>query len=58
MDLILDANEQEVLISVLTVAISDLTDEIAHTDRYQLRQELKDQKRVLREILVRLNGEG
>jgi hypothetical protein len=56
MELILDTKEQEILTSALTSAISDLGPEIAHTEKYELRQELKERKNVLREILGRLSG--
>ena len=39
MELILDTKEQEILTSALTSAISDLGPEIAHTEKYELRQE-------------------
>ncbi len=55
MDLSLDTKEQEILGLVLAGAISDLGDEIAHTEKYELRQDLKERKNVLREILGRLS---
>ncbi len=55
MDLHLDTKEQEILTSALTSAISDLGDEIGHTEKYELRQDLKERKNVLREILGRLS---
>ncbi len=41
MDLNLDSKEQEILDWTLTSAISELGHEIAHTERYELRQDLK-----------------
>lgn len=55
MDLHLDTKEQEVLVGALTSAISDLGHEIPHTEKYELRQDLKERKSVLLEILGRLN---
>ncbi len=55
MDLNLDTKEQEILALTLTNVISDLGDEIAHTEKYELRQDLKERKSVLQEILGRLN---
>lgn len=55
MDLSLDTKEQETLALALTSAISDLGDEIAHTEKFEFRQDLKERKHVLREILGRLN---
>ncbi len=56
MDLNLDTKEQEILAWTLTSAISDLGHEIAHTEKYELRQDLKERKSVLRGILGRLSG--
>ena len=55
MDLSLDTKEQEILGLVLAGAISDLGDEIGHTEKYELRQDLKERKIVLRELLERLS---
>ena len=55
MDLNLDTKEQKILAWTLTNAISDLGDEIGHTEKYELRQDLKERKNVLREILGRLS---
>ncbi len=57
MDLNLDTKEQEILAWTLTSAISDLGPEIAHTEKYELRQDLKERKNVLRVILERLSGD-
>ena len=56
MDLHLDTKEQEILVGALTSAISDLGPEISHTEKYELRQDLKERKSVLRGILGRLSG--
>ena len=55
MDLSLDTKEQEILGLVLAGAISDLGDEIGHTEKYEFRQDLKERKTVLRELLERLS---
>jgi len=54
-DLRLDTKEQEILSLVLAGAISDLGDEIGHTEKYELRQDLKERKIVLRELLEPLS---
>ncbi len=54
MDLRLNTKEQEILGSVLTCAISDLGDEIGHTEKFEFRQDLKERKIVLRALLERL----
>ena len=54
MELRLDTKEQENLVWALTSAISDLGDEIAHTEKYELRQDLKERRNVLQVILGRL----
>ena len=55
MDLRLNTKEQEILGSVLAGAISDLGDEIGHTEKFEFRQDLKERKTVLRELLERLS---
>jgi len=55
MDLSLNTKEQEILGSVLEGAISDLGDEIGHTEKFEFRRDLKERKVVLRELLERLN---
>jgi len=55
MQLMLEGKEQEILAWVLTSAISDLGHEIAYTENYEFRQHLKERKRILQEILSRLN---
>lgn len=56
MDLNLDTKEQENLAWTLTSSISDLGHEIAHTEKYELRQDLKERRSVLQGILGRLSG--
>ena len=56
MDLPLTAEEARLLREVLTNHISDLRSEIAHTERYALRQELKQDEAVLRELVARLSA--
>ena len=55
MDISLVTKEQEILAWALKSAISDLGDEIAHTEKYELRQDLKERRSVLQEILGRLS---
>ena len=54
MELTLETNEQEVLARVLTHAVSELGHEIADTDNFDFRQDLKERKKILQEILSRL----
>lgn len=55
MQLSLETREQEILAWALTSAISDLGSEIADTEKYELRQDLKERKRILQAILGRLS---
>jgi hypothetical protein len=50
----LETKEREVLEWALTHAVSELGHEIADTDSYDFRQDLKERKRILQEILSRL----
>ncbi|UCE62949.1 MAG: hypothetical protein JSU59_08705 [Nitrospirota bacterium] len=54
MQLLLEAKEQEILVGVLTHAVSELGHEIADTDNFDFRQDLKERKRILQEVLGRL----
>ena len=56
----LKLNEQEVkcLTDLLESALSDLGFEIADTDRMDFRENLKEDRRVLRGILETLKGEA
>ena len=47
----LDATEQKILIQVLESYLSDLSYEIADTDRLEFREELKAKRDVLNKIL-------
>jgi hypothetical protein len=50
----LEPNEQEILIWALQSAVSDLGAEIADTENQEFREDLKERKTVLRNILRRL----
>ena len=54
MQLMLETKEQEVLVWALTHAVSELGHEIADTDNFDFRQDLKERKRTLQDILSRL----
>ena len=53
-DLVLTEEERNELRLALRTYVTDLKMEIAHTDRYELREELKAQRAVLEEVLRRL----
>jgi hypothetical protein len=55
MELALTVDESRLLREVLTNHISELRSEIAHTERYTLRQELKHDEAVLRDLVARLS---
>jgi hypothetical protein len=55
-DLVLTEQESNELRLALRTYVSDLRIEIAHTDRYEFREELKASRAVLEEILRRLGG--
>jgi hypothetical protein len=52
--LALKPNEQEILVWALKNTVSDLGTEIADTENQELREDLKERKTVLLEILGRL----
>lgn len=54
MQLNLEPKEQEILAWALKSSVSDLGHEIADTENYEYRQDLKERKSVLRAILSRL----
>jgi hypothetical protein len=54
MELVLTAEEAQLLREVLTNHIADLRSEITHTERYSLRQELKHDEELLRSLVARL----
>lgn len=58
MQLSLDPKEQEILRWALTHAVSELGHEIADTERQELREDLKERKKTLQNILGRLDGPG
>jgi hypothetical protein len=51
----LNDHERNVLIEALQSFLSELDDEIGHTDRFDFRQQLKAQAGELQEIINRLN---
>jgi len=55
-DLTLTTQERNELRLALRMYVTDLRMEIAHTDRYEFREELKASRAVLEEILRRLGG--
>jgi hypothetical protein len=55
MQVSLEPNEQEVLIWALQSAVSDLGAEIADTENQEFRDDLKERKAVLQNILRRLS---
>jgi len=55
-DLILTVQERDELRLALGTYVSELHTEIAHTDRYEFRQELKARRAVLQAVLHRLAG--
>ncbi len=52
----LDGNERQILITVLDSYLSDLRMEIADTDRLDFRDMLKERKAVLMKVLEVLRG--
>lgn len=48
----LDALEQKTLMETLESYLSDLSYEIADTDRFEFREELKARRNVLNKILI------
>jgi hypothetical protein len=54
MELRLSPEEAELLRRVLTNHLTDLRGEIVHTERYNLRQELKQDEARLKDVLSRL----
>lgn len=50
----LDEKEQETLTVVLESYLSELQTEISHTDRQALREQLRGQERVVKQIQDRL----
>jgi acetolactate synthase small subunit len=55
-DLALTEQERNELRLALRTYVTDLRMEIAHTDRYEFREELKGKRAVLEEVLRRLGG--
>ena len=54
MQLSLDPKEQEVLAWALKPTVSELGHEIADTEKQELREDLKERKAILQNILKRL----
>jgi hypothetical protein len=54
MQLSLEPKEQEILTWAIQSAVSDLGGEIADTENQEFREDLKERKTVLRNILQRL----
>jgi hypothetical protein len=52
--LTLEPKEQEILVWALQTAVSDLGAEIVDTENQEFRQDLKERKTVLQNILQRL----
>jgi hypothetical protein len=57
MQLELNKQEQTTLADVLSSSLSELREEVAHTDRLAYRERLKEQENLLKEILSRLDEE-
>ena len=55
-DVTLTAQERDALRLALETCINDLHMEIAHTDRYEFRQELRTRRLLLHRVLQRLGG--
>ena len=55
-DVTLTAQERDELRLALETCVNDLHTEIAHTDRYEFRQELKARRVLLHGVLQRLGG--
>jgi len=51
----LNNREQETLAEVLKMFLSDLRTEVVHTDRLQLRSELRNQEQTIKDVLSRLS---
>jgi hypothetical protein len=54
----LSEEERQVLLEVLETALSDLRMEIAHTDRMEFREMLKERKAVLSKAIEALQEAG
>lgn len=52
----LETNEQEILVWALRSVVSDLGAEIADTENFEMRQDLKERKAVLMSMLKRLES--
>lgn len=51
----LDDHERQALVEVLQSFLSELRNEVTHTDRQEFRQRLKDQEHLLRKILGKID---
>ena len=54
----LSEEERQILLEVLETALSDLRMEIAHTDRMEFREMLKERKAVLSKAIEALQEAG
>ncbi|HZQ98142.1 MAG TPA: hypothetical protein VFC93_04910 [Chloroflexota bacterium] len=58
MELTLEPDEARLLREVLTNHLADLRSEIAHTERFELREELKRDEELIKRLLGRLPEPG
>jgi len=56
MELTLNTEEQELLLSILDRRHRELVNEIVHTDHREFKQELRKDERLLDSLLSRLRG--
>jgi len=56
MELLLNAQEQELLLAILEQRHRELLKEITHTDHHEFRQTLRKNERLLDSVLSRLRG--
>ncbi len=56
MELTLNTEEQELLLSILDQRHRELMNEIAHTDHREFKQELRKDERLLDSLVSRLRG--
>lgn len=56
MELILNTDEQELLLSILEQRHRELLKEIAHTDHHEFKQGLRKNEKLLDSMLCRLRG--
>lgn len=56
MDLILNTEERELLLSILEQRHRELLKEISHTDHHEFKQTLRKHEKLLESVLSRLRG--